>query len=308
MPNQVDLRDLRYFTTIAELGHLGHAAEQLSRSQPTLTGAVRRLEEAFGTPLFEPLGRGIRLTPAGHVLLARARHLLLATEDLTREMTDIARGFAGHVSIGVVPTASQLLLPIISQAFLSEAKDVTLKAVVGQNDILQASLKAGELDLVIGFVIEQLANVGDDFVTFPLFEDTVVVVARKDHGIFGVGPTVKDLVAYRWVLASTEVQSRIWLDKAFEALGLARPLAQIEANFVLMLPPLIAETDFLSFISRRHLAAGGLGESLREVEVPETTMRRWFTVLYRKDSYLPPAATRLVNMLQTKAKALFQAV
>ena len=37
-------------------------------------------------------------------------------------------------------------------------------------------------------------------------------------------------------------------------------------------------------------------------------MRRWFTVLYRKDSYLPPAATRLVNMLQTKAKALFQAV
>ena len=220
-------------------------------------------------------------------------------------MTDIARGFAGHVSIGVVPTASQLLLPIISQAFLSEAKDVTLKAVVGQNDILQASLKAGELDLVIGFVIEQLANVGDDFVTFPLFEDTVVVVARKDHGIFGVGPTVKDLVAYRWVLASTEVQSRIWLDKAFEALGLARPLAQIEANFVLMLPPLIAETDFLSFISRRHLAAGGLGESLREVEVQETTMRRWFTVLYRKDSYLPPAATRLVNMLQTKARTLF---
>jgi len=72
-----------------------------------------------------------------------------------------------------------------------------------------------------------------------------------------------------------------------------------------MLPPLIAQTGFLSFLSRRHLAPGGLGSSLREVVLRQTTMHRWFTVLYRKGSYLPPAALHLVNLLQTQAKTLF---
>jgi DNA-binding transcriptional LysR family regulator len=305
MANQIDLRDLRYFATIAELGHLGHAAERLNRSQPTLTGAIRRLEETFGTALFEPLGRGIRLTPAGRVLVARAKRLLVTTEDLTREMEDLARGHAGHVSIGVVPTAAQHLFPTVARAFLAEAKDVTLKAVIGQIDVLSTSLKAGELDLVIGLALEPLGNPDSDFVAFPIVEDTVVVVASKSHEIFDKRPKMKDLLAYRWVLASTEVQTRVWLDNIFEAHGLPRPQAQIEANLVLMLPPLIVQTGFLSFLSRRHLAPGGLGSSLKEVVLRETTMRRWFTVLYRKDSYLPPAALGLVNMLQTQAKTLF---
>jgi len=305
MTNQIDLRDLRYFTTIAELGHLGHAAERLNRSQPTLTGAIRRLEEAFATPLFEPLGRGIRLTPAGHVLLARARRLLVATDDLSREMDDVARGQSGHISIGVVPTAAQYLLPTVARAFLAEAKDVRLKAIIGQIDVLSTSLKAGELDLVIGLALEPLGNPDSDFVAFPILQDTVVVVASKSHEIFGKRPKMKDLLAYRWVLAPTEVQTRAWLDKTFEAHGLPRPEAQIEANLVLMLPPLIAQTGFLSFLSRRHLAPGGLGSSLQEVVLRQTTMHRWFTVLYRKGSYLPPAALHLVNLLQTQAKTLF---
>jgi len=217
----------------------------------------------------------------------------------------LARGHAGHISIGVVPTAAQHLLPTVSRAFLAEAKDVSLRAVIGQIDVLSTSLKAGELDLVIGLSMERLGNPDSDFVAFPIVEDTVVVVASKSHEIFDKRPKMKDLLAYRWVLASPEVQTRVWLDDTFEAHGLARPQVQIEANLVLMLPPLIVQTGFLSFLSRRHLAPGGLGSTLKEVVLRETTMRRWFTVLYRKNSYLPPAALRFANMLQTQAKTLF---
>src|SRR5438128_11651625 len=52
MADQLDLRDLRYFETIAETGHVGRAAKKLFRTQPALTGAVRRLEEVLGTALF----------------------------------------------------------------------------------------------------------------------------------------------------------------------------------------------------------------------------------------------------------------
>ena len=57
----MDLRDLRYFETIAELQHLGRATHKLHRSQPALTSSVRRLEAACGAALFEKAGRGIRL-------------------------------------------------------------------------------------------------------------------------------------------------------------------------------------------------------------------------------------------------------
>jgi len=53
MATSLDLRDLRYFKTMAELGHTGRAAERLHLTQPALTRCVRRLEEVFGTALFQ---------------------------------------------------------------------------------------------------------------------------------------------------------------------------------------------------------------------------------------------------------------
>src|SRR6266850_2452743 len=61
----MDLRDLKYFETIAELEHLGRAAARLHRSPPALTKCIRRLEAELETPLFERAGRGIRLIVAG---------------------------------------------------------------------------------------------------------------------------------------------------------------------------------------------------------------------------------------------------
>src|SRR5260221_327879 len=58
------LRDLRFFEIVADLGHLGRAAEQLGRTQPALSKCIQRLELTVGGALFERAGRGIRLTPA----------------------------------------------------------------------------------------------------------------------------------------------------------------------------------------------------------------------------------------------------
>jgi DNA-binding transcriptional LysR family regulator len=82
-------------------------------------------------------------------------------------------------------------------------------------------------------------------------------------------------------------------------------VVQIETNLILMLPPLIAQSNLLTFVSRRHLAVSR-GESLREVAFKETTMRRRFAVTYRTDSYLSPAARRVVDLLREEGAALFE--
>jgi DNA-binding transcriptional LysR family regulator len=302
MSYQMDLRDLRYFETIAETGHLGRAAKQLSRTQPALTGCIRRLEKALGTALFERVGRGIRLTPAGEVLLARAQRLRVAADETVREIHDVADGATGQIRIGILPTVAQLLLPPVCRLFLAEAKGVTLKMTISQNDLLRASLKAGELD----FVISTEVKIDDEFVWHPILEDVVVVAAASSHAIFRRRAKLRDLLAYQWVLASPSVETRQWLDRAFDVRGLARPTPRIETNLQLLLPPLVVQTGLLSFLSRRHLAPGRAGAPLKEVPFKETTMRRTFGVIYRKDSYLPPAARRLVDFLRARSKSLFQ--
>ena len=298
MADQLDLRDLRYFEAIADAGHVGRAARSLHRSQPTLTGAIRRLEERLGTVLFERAGRGIRLTAAGVALHARARGLRIAAEDAVREVGDVGRGHAGLVRIGMVPTAARFLMPPLTREFLRTSPLVAFRTVIANNDVLRAALDAGELDVTVNFT----NPADDDIVSWPVFEDECVVVASRSHPIFRGKPALRDLARYGWVLGSPAVATREWLEHALREHGLPPPRVHIETSHVLYLPTLIEENALLSFMSRRHLQPGG---SVREVRLRETTMHREFALCYRRNSYLSPAAQRVVEALRTRGGALF---
>ena len=98
----MELLQLRYFLEVAESEHVTHSAQKLRVSQPSLTQAISRLERELGVQLFEPEGRGIRLTEAGRFyskriakavrfcfgrgLGPRACRLLLANESLARQL------------------------------------------------------------------------------------------------------------------------------------------------------------------------------------------------------------------------------
>ena len=289
----MDLRDLRYFETIAELEHIGRATEHLHRTQPALTSSVRRLEQACGAPLLERAGRGIRLTPAGKVLLKWARRMRFDVEDARREIGDIGRGLSGHIRIGIVPTAAQFILPPAARQLMAVAPEVTLKTVVGLIDTLKPMLRAGELDLMVGTESSEEAG----FTSQRLAEDYIVVAASATHAVFGGQPTLRDLTDCRWVLQPPGAPTRDWLDHTFDRKRLPRPRVQVESTMLLMLPALIAETGLLSFISRHHLDPSDGRSPLREVPLKETTMRRRLVVTYRESNYLLPVARLLISFL-----------
>jgi DNA-binding transcriptional LysR family regulator len=296
----MDLRDLRYFEAIAELQHVGRASARLHRTQPALTSSVRRLEEACGAALFEKAGRGIRLTAAGRVLLKWAQRLRFDVEDARREIGAIGQGLAGHVRIGIVPTAAQFLLPAVARQFFKEAPEVTLRTVVALVDTLKPLLRAGEIDMVVG--TEGPAE--DGYLSKPLVEDTIVVAASASHELFRGGtPTLKDLGTYRWALQPPGAPTRDWLDHTFDRKRLPRPRVQVESTMLLMLPTLIEQTGLLSFISRHHLAARPGRAGLKEVPVKEATMHRRLVVSWRAKGYLSPAAMRLMELLSAEAAA-----
>lgn len=289
----IDLRDLRYFETIAELEHVGRAAQILHRTQPALTGCLRRLEEACGTPLFEKSGRGIRLTAAGKVLLKWARSMRTQVEDAEREIRKLGEGVSGHIRVGIVPTAAQFLLPQAVRRILEEAPGVTLRTVIALSDSLRQQLRNGDLDMMIGTE----SAVDEGLISEVLAEDMIVVAASKDHAIFRTDkPTLQDLCRFPWALQTPGAPTRDWLDHTFDRHRLPRPTVQVEATNLVMLPTLIAETGMLSFISRLHLKSDASHSRLKEVPVTDAYMRRRLVVTYRENGYLSPAARRLIEL------------
>lgn len=289
----MDLRDLRYFETIAELQHVGRATQSLHRSQPALTSSIRRLEESCGAPLFERAGRGIRLTSEGKILLKWAKRMRFDMEDAKREIAAVGSGLAGQVRVGIVPTAAQFLLPAAARQLLQEGPDVTLRTVVGLVDTLRPMLRAGELDIVIG--TEMHAEEG--IVSKVLAEDAIVVAASAKHELFRKPVTLKDLTRYRWALQPSGAPARDWLDHTFDRKRLPRPNVQVESTMLLMLPALIVQTGLLSFISRHHLGSKSARAGLKEVPLRETTMIRRLVVTYRAEGFLSAATRRLVELL-----------
>ena len=300
MTDELDLRDLRYFEAIAATGHVGRAARAQHRSQPAMTGAIRRLEARLGTPLLERAGRGIRLTAAGRALHARAQALRIAAAEAVREVGDIGSGRAGIVRIGMVPTAARYLMPPLCAQFLAGSPDLAFKTTIANNDVLQAGLKAGDLDLAVNIV----ASGDADIASHVIFRDECVVVAPRVHPVFRKRAAMGDLAQYGWLLGARTLATREWLERVFQNRRLPPPTVRIETNQVLLLPALIEETGLLSFMSRRHLALRG---GLREVVLRETTMRREFALEYRKSSYLSPAARRVIEELKARGKNLFAA-
>jgi len=289
----MDLRDLRYFETIAQLQHVGRASAKLHRSQPALTNSLRRLEDDCGTALVERSGRGIRLTAAGNVLLKWARRVRFDVEDAKRELSSISQGLTGHVRLGIAPTAAQSLLPSVARQLIDEAPDVTLSTTVALADTLKPLLRAGELDIVVAS--ESTEEPG--FVSRLVAEDAIVVAASARHEVFRAQPTLKDLTRYRWALQPPGAPTRDWLDHTFDRKRLPRPTVQVEATMLIILPALIVQTGLLSFVSRHHLAgADGKQRGLKEVTVKEAVMRRRLVVTHRDNGYLSPAATRLVDL------------
>lgn len=294
----MDFRDLRYFEVIATEGSLGRAAEKLFRTQPALTKCIDRLEADLGAQLFEKAGRNMRLTAAGAVLLTRTRQLAIMVDDTSRELREHASGLSGTIRVGCVPTLAEHLMPVVFQDLLAEAPGVEVELMVAMNDAVLGALREGQLDLVVGPVVDA----DDDLASEQFAEDEVVVVTSKDHPIFGRAYTLEDLVHYKWLLPATTVASRQFLDQVFARHGLARPSVQIESNVLNMILPIVEKTQLLGFVTRFNLRPDR--GNLREVELAETTMRRRLGLTYRKTGYISPLMQRISAILRAKGTAL----
>lgn len=145
----MDIKELRYFVRVAELGSFSKASSFLNIAQPALSRHVQHLETEFKEPLFIRTGRGVELTEPGKRLLDHARSIL-ALVDETRESMEAARkGSEGRISVGMPPTLSETMaLPLI-MLLREKFPAARLSIHHGRSTQLQEMLLNSRLDMAL---------------------------------------------------------------------------------------------------------------------------------------------------------------
>lgn len=113
----MELRQLRYFLSVAECMHFTRAAQSLNVSQPALSQQIRLLEREIGARLLERTNRRVQLTPAGIAFRARVQPILEEAAEAAFEAKSIESGEGGRILVGFVSTAAMVVLPTILNPF-----------------------------------------------------------------------------------------------------------------------------------------------------------------------------------------------
>lgn len=180
LPAIPDLRQLRYFVTVAEEKHFGRAAVRLSMTQPPLSQAIRALEETLGVELFARTKRSVELTPVGADLLPEVQRLLAGAEGLRPLAQSLARGEAGVLSLAFVSTADYGLLPLMLRDFGARYPRVRLELTEATGDVQVDELVAGRIDA--GLVIAPLpSRHATQLSWLPIAREPLIVAMSTDR-------------------------------------------------------------------------------------------------------------------------------
>ena len=262
------LRQLTYFTALAEEKHFARAAERVHVSQPALSMQIRDLEAVLGLQLLERNPRDLRLTPAGREVLARAGRILAEVRDL--QALGRVAGQVGRVQIGVIPTVAPYLLPPVLARLRAADISRDLRVREARTEVLLDDLDKGALDAVV--IATPTGR--EDLVARALFSDAFVLAGNRAlldrlGAPEGLRPVALD--PDQLLLLD---DGHCLADQALEVCGLSRRQTRIDlgASSLSTLVGLVAEgfgLTFLPEIAIRTEAAAAPRMAMRRFASPE---------------------------------------
>jgi LysR family nitrogen assimilation transcriptional regulator len=213
----MDLRQLTTFMQVAELGSLSKAADRLHIVQPALSRQIRLLEAELKTSLFTRHGRGMVLTPAGELLLARAGNILRQVEEARADLAEEAGTLRGQVILGVPPTVGDVLATRLVERFLPLYPSVRLRVVTGFTGHLLEWLLGGEIDIAVAYGTEKRANIG----FAPLLAETLQLITAGTAPAEAGPVRFAELARRRLILPAPQHGLRLLLEREAQRQGLA---------------------------------------------------------------------------------------
>jgi LysR family hydrogen peroxide-inducible transcriptional activator len=251
------LTELRYIVSLGQEKHFGRAAERCHVSQPTLSIAVKKLEQELGVALFERSMEGIHPTPIGEQVILKAHKLLEQAIEIKDVVNAGKDPLIGPLALGALPTIGPYLLPQFIPLLQKLAANMPLYIEEGDTERLSKKLRSGELDVII----TALPFSERDVVTQSLFDEPFVVLMPSGHTLAKKSTiTSADLDPHEVLLLSEGHCFREQILASFP--HLQQQFAGAERPFV----------QGGTLESLRHMVASGLGITILPLTAAETPL------------------------------------
>ena len=299
----IKLRHLATFVAVARREGFARAAAELHVSQPAVSKTIRELEALLGQGLVERGPGPFRLTGFGRTFLRHAATATGALQEGVEAARRAGKAEVATVTVGALPTVSARVLPAAVEAFRRQVPGARARVVTGPNDYLQAQLRLGAADMVVGRMEEPDRMAGLAFEH--LYSEPVVLAVRAGHALVEEpSPRPDQLRAYPMLLPPPGSIIRPAVDRLLLSLGLAAPADAVETVSTAFGRGTLAGTDAIWIISEgvvAHDVEAGL-LALLPVDTRDTLGPVGLTT--RVGVPLGPAAEALAGAIRSAAARL----
>ncbi len=288
---RITLDHLRAFVTVAELLSFKLAAESLSKTQPAITFAIKKLEDSIDLRLFQRTTRQIRLTTEGERFLPIAKRLIRDFDTALEDLSAVAEGRIGHVSIASVPSFSTELMPSILREFCTRNPGVAIRISDSNSPDIQRQLLRNEIDL--GLVSTRRHT--DQLIFERVLKDQIMLLCHRDH------PLAESTEPIDW----RQLEPYPKLDAGLHGSGSARDLlgpSKMECSTTTTLFAMVKANLGLAVLPA--LATRNLAPELVSRPLEHPRLHRTIYLARRRDWTLSSAAETFIDQILQVLKKL----
>jgi DNA-binding transcriptional LysR family regulator len=286
------LHQLKTFIAVAEHGGLTAAAEKLHMTQPAVSIQVKLLEDYYGLPLLEVVGKKVYLTDVGRMLYQTAKATLAQLAELETEFSHIQGGMKGRLSVSVVSTAKYFVPHLLGQ-FHREYPDVEICLNVTNRAIVLERLQNNSDDLVIlSQLPEKLPIIAEQFL-----EDELVIPAPPDHPFAKQhGIELSALKNEPFIIRERGSGTRMVMEQVFKKHHL-NPRVVMEFGSSSAIKQAVIAGFGLSFLSKMSIENELLLNKLVILDIQKFPVRHYWYAVYLKGKKLTPIAKKFLQLL-----------
>jgi len=295
----MELRQLRYFASVAAHGSFTLAAQELNVAQPAVSQQIRKLEAELGAELLRRTTRRVTLTEAGELALARARRMLADADALRAEIDELRGLLRGTLAIGVVPPMGRLdPAPLLAQ-FRRRHPAVDIRLIETTVADTLELLRAHRLDLCFAFSSPERQEPG--VVGEHLFDEELAVMVAPGHPLAARRRVkLSDLREEALVAPIAGASLRQALDEALRSADAPLRVAY-ESNEAVTVRALTAQGLGVSLLPRSF--AETPGPELAAIAIAPRPLKVPVSILYRDERRRPPAVEAFLAELREALSA-----
>lgn len=292
----IDVKQLKYFVTIAEEGQITKAAQKLHIAQPPLSQQLKQLEEELGVPLFDRKAKKMELTAPGKAFYEKAKRLLAQLDDAVAEVKEIEEGTAGTLSIGCVKSCFYYLAQAIRH-FHEQAPNVTFHLREGDTFSICQLLQERHID--IGIVRLPIDSADYDLIRLPGERYVGVLPAQWKTGQTAL--CMRDFADWPLLLLH-RVHGAGQYERVIEECRRHgfEPNVLCECPDATILLSLVAQGLGATIVPQSTVALFRL-PGIKVLEIIDSSMTAEAAAILDRQRYLPKSARTFLDVLQTAA-------